>query len=445
MVLISYWLTIIFSRILGFYYLKEYLINPTFVILGTVIPYYLIGSFFIFVSLAVYFLANLKNHLFPPLLGGIGLGLIFDEFNSWTNFRSDNYWASDNFFAVLTFGSFLFLLFIFSERKPIRPTILITPHKNPQNPFISLVIPALNEEKFLERTLQSVLGQEYNDFELIVVDNNSFDRTPEIAKSFGAKVVFEPRQGAGWARQKGFAEAKGEIIATTDADTVLPTDWLARIVEEFKKDKNLVGFGGLYTLLSGPILARIAVFYFAHLGWSIMRALCGNWSLPGANFAVKREAFLRIGGFNVELECYEDADLSSRLAKIGKVVLDPDFLVKTSGRRFKDGFFSGFAIYLFNAIIKAILKGKKFFKLPNIRAEAPFLSQFSFLPISVSVIFLFFLFDFSSPLISQAQEAKKEVRILKEKVIRAKTELKEEGRELKNSLRNIKSWQKSNF
>ncbi len=394
------------------------------------------------VSLAAYFLANLKNNLFPFLVGGIGLGLIFDEFNSWTNFRGGNYWASDNLLAALIFGSFLLTLFIFSERKPSQPTVLITLHKNPQNPFISLVIPAFNEEKFLERTLQSVLGQEYNNFELIVVDNNSSDKTSRIAKNFGAKVVFEPNQGVGWARQKGFFEAKGEIVVTTDADTILPADWLSRIVEEFKKDKNLVGFGGLYALFSGPILARIAVFYLAHFAWFIMRMLCGSWSLPGANLAVKKEAFLRIGGFNLELDCYEDADLSSRLAKIGKVVLDPDFLVKTSGRRFREGFLSGFAIYFFNSIIKAILRGKKFFKLPNIRAEASPLSRLSFLPIFISVIFLFFLFDLSNPLISQAKEAKKEVRILKEKIIRVKAELlKEESREFKKSLnKNIKSW-----
>lgn len=454
LICISYWLTIIFSRTLGLYYLKEYSINPAFVIKGMVIPYYLIGSFFILVSLAAYFLANLKNNLFPLLVGGIGLGLIFDEFNSWTNFRGGNYWTSDNFFAVLIFGSFLSLLFIFSEKKSSDFSQSAACHVNPRNPFVSLVIPAFNEERFLGKTLQSVLSQDYKNFELIVVDNNSSDRTSEIAKGFGAKVIFEPRQGTGSARQKGFSEAKGEIIATTDADTILSTDWLSRIVEKFEKDKDLVGFGGLYTLLSGPILARIAVFYLAHFGWSIMRVLCGSWSLPGANLAVKKEAFLRIGGFNLELDCYEDADLSSRLAKIGKAVLDPDFLVKTSGRRFKDGFFSGFAIYLFNAIIKAILRGKKFLKLPNIRVEAPPLSKLSFLPIFISVIFLFFLFDLSNPLISQAKEAKKEARILKEKIVRVENRIKENGRELKKSLNknlnsiknnNIKSWPKSNF
>lgn len=66
-------------------------------------------------------------------------------------------------------------------------------HKNPENPLISVVVPTLNEEKFIERTLVSLINQDFKNYELIVVDNNSLDRTAEIAERFGARVIFEPK------------------------------------------------------------------------------------------------------------------------------------------------------------------------------------------------------------------------------------------------------------
>ena len=73
-----------------------------------------------------------------------------------------------------------------------------------------MVIPAFNEDQYLAKNLLSVINQEFQNFELIVVNNNSADRTAEIAECFGAKVIFEPRQGVGFARQAGFLEAKGK-------------------------------------------------------------------------------------------------------------------------------------------------------------------------------------------------------------------------------------------
>src|SRR4029077_10931511 len=146
--------------------------------------------------------------------------------------------------------------------------------------------------------LASLLNQELKDFELIVVDNGSTDETPVIAKKLGARVIGENRRGVAHARQAGFLISKGGIIATTDADTVVPPDWLSRIVREFREDTNLVAVGGLYRFYSGPPLVRVLFSRVAYPLWRIDRSITGGVELAGCNLAVTREAFLKVGGFN---------------------------------------------------------------------------------------------------------------------------------------------------
>lgn len=90
-----------------------------------------------------------------------------------------------------------------------------------KRPAVSVVIPAYNEERYLAACLTSLQKQTLKNFETIVVDNNSTDKTAEIARRFGAKVVKELKQGIIPARERGFREAKAEIIARTDADTIV--------------------------------------------------------------------------------------------------------------------------------------------------------------------------------------------------------------------------------
>ncbi|MDO8639753.1 MAG: glycosyltransferase, partial [bacterium] len=246
--------------------------------------------------------------------------------------------------------------------------------------------------------------QNYKNFEIIVVDNNSTDDTVKIVESAGVKLITEKRKGVGFARQAGFLAAKGEIVATTDADTILPKDWISRIVSEFKKDKNLAAFGGLYTLYSGPITAKIAISFFAYPVWYCNKVLLGGWSLPGVNFAIRRDSFLKIGGFNTELRLEEDVDISQRLRAVGKVKLDPDFLVQTSGRRYRNGLLAGiFNYYHPSNLARTLLKKNKFKNLSDVRVEKSLFRKLSFLPFLLSLLLLFGFFYSSNPNISQAK------------------------------------------
>jgi glycosyltransferase involved in cell wall biosynthesis len=276
-------------------------------------------------------------------------------------------------------------------------------HKNPSRPKISVVIPAFNEEKFIGKTLFSLLEQDFKDFEIIVVDNNSTDKTAKIAKKFGAILISEKNQGVAFARQKGFLNAKGKIVASTDADTILPRNWLSRIFEEFEKNENLVAFGGSCYFYSGPILVRLASRYFLNLFLIFDKFFSGGWNLMGCNMAIKKEAFLKIGGFNTNLRMNEDVEISYRLREIGKIKLDPNFKVKTSGRRYRHGLIFGLIFYAPTTICRWIFK--KFdrfqFFLPQ-RKEESLIRKFSFLIISL-FIFLFFLFHLSNPKIVLAK------------------------------------------
>ena len=112
----------------------------------------------------------------------------------------------------------------------------------------SVVIPAFNEEKTINHSIGALLKQDVSrkNFEIIVVDNNSKDKTSIAAKKAGAdKVVVEKEPGTNFARQKGVEVSKGKIVAFLDADSKPPKDWLSTI-EEVMKRGDLVGVSGPY-------------------------------------------------------------------------------------------------------------------------------------------------------------------------------------------------------
>lgn len=294
-------------------------------------------------------------------------------------------------------------------------------HKNPENPPISVVIPAFNEEKFIERTLTSLMNQDFKDFELIVVDNSSHDRTGQIAERFGAKVIFEPKEGVGYSRQAGFMAAEAPIIATTDADTIVPPNWLSKILKAFDRDPELVAFGGFHALYNGPFLARFAVRYLIFIPWIFDRIFTGGWSLSGANLAVRKRAFLRIGGFNTKLKLSEDSDLSQRLRSVGRVGLDMGFRVETSGRRYGNGLFIAIMQYFPNGLARIFLKKpEKFSKLHAIREEKFISDRYWLLWFALCLSLFVVMFPFKNPMVEAKVKPIKERAVVLERAISIK-------------------------
>ena len=210
-----------------------------------------------------------------------------------------------------------------------------------QLPFVSVVIPAYNEEKYLPLCLESIRKQDYAGvYEVIVVDNASTDNTVRLALNWGAKVVYESKKSPACARQKGTETAKGEIIAFIDADSQAPTCWLSVIVSRFTKEPETVVIGGPYAYFDAGRIAKIASyighFIVIHLDQLFRKALNKGSAIWGTNFAVRRSVLLEVGGFDTSIKFYgEGYELSLRLRKAGKGGIIPWLFVLTSARRLK--------------------------------------------------------------------------------------------------------------
>ncbi len=199
---------------------------------------------------------------------------------------------------------------------------------------LSIIIPAFNEEKYIGDCLKSILKYApQNLLEIIVVNNASHDRTAEIAKQFDrVRVVYEPIKGLPRARQRGFEEAKGDVMLSLDADTRVPKGWFEAMQEELK-EPNVVCVSGPYNFYDIPPWQRICVAAYWNSCAKVTYASTG-YMVVGGNFAVKRDALKKIGGFNTDISFYgEDTDIAKRLHTVGTVVYSPRCWINSSGRR----------------------------------------------------------------------------------------------------------------
>ncbi len=233
---------------------------------------------------------------------------------------------------------------------------------------VSVVIPARNEEHLIRTCIDSVLAQDYpGDLEVIVVDNGSSDRTAEHAYRSGVRVVGEPRPGYVVALMAGFREASGDIVATTDADTVVPANWISRIAWEYENNPDVVAVGGaihfhdpnwrgwLFTRLLLPVLTRLDATSpaGAHL-----------W---GANFSVRRDVFQSAGGWSTDFNLQADTELSERLRRYGRVVRVEDLRVSSSCRRWNHSLLHSMFLYASNFVWFRITRRPLWHEFPEIR------------------------------------------------------------------------------
>lgn len=216
--------------------------------------------------------------------------------------------------------------------------------------MISVIIPAYNEEKKIGECLGSLVNQNTTQkFEVIVVDNNSKDKTAEIARQYESKlnlkIVVQKIKGRGAARQKGFHQAKGEIILSTDADTIVPPSW----IEKFSKtlqESNAVAVTGTCRIIDCGFFTNTIINIFQPLFMRIYRLVFGHYWLSGFSFGIYKDVYKKSGGFNKNLNVQEDIDLSFRVSKIGRIKFIPNLPVIFSGRRFKNGLIKESSAYV---------------------------------------------------------------------------------------------------
>ena len=182
--------------------------------------------------------------------------------------------------------------------------------------FLSIVIPAFNEEKIIEDTLNRIKSglneNQDEDFswEVIVCDNNSTDQTAGIASQAGAKVVFEPINQISRARNRGASIAQGDWLLFIDADTFPPPGLISEMLDLIRCD-NHIGCSSTIRVEGGPFWYRLNLEGH-NLEMRLFKTGIGLFVLCQA------EAFRSIGGFSTDLYAFEDLDFVNRLKVYGR-------------------------------------------------------------------------------------------------------------------------------
>ena len=209
--------------------------------------------------------------------------------------------------------------------------------------MISIIIPALNEEKYLSLLLESIKRQSFSDYEIILADAGSKDKTLEIAKKYGCIVVSGGLPAKG--RNEGAKAAKGEVLFFLDADEILPDNSLGKILAEFNKRNLDIASFCLSTLPASKISSFVLNVFYNN------PVILLEKILPHAamGILVKKDLFQKLNGFDEEIKLAEDMDLARRAKNKFKANFGIIRSVKifASDRRFKtDGWFSTGARYL---------------------------------------------------------------------------------------------------
>lgn len=239
------------------------------------------------------------------------------------------------------------------------------PHDRPESAAIvklTIVIPAYNEEAYLGDCLRHVLDDaasaaELGPIEVVVVDNASTDGTAAVACSFpGVRVAHEPDKGLTKARQRGLDEARGEIIGYVDADTRMPRGWCRQVIGHFAADPATVCVSGPYVYydMSRGAKALVRIYWWV----AVPIARFTGYMAVGGNFAARRAALVKIGGFDRSIAFYgEDTDIARRLSAAGRVRFFLSLVMQTSARRLKaEGLARTAWVYALNFVSEAVLK-----------------------------------------------------------------------------------------
>lgn len=190
-----------------------------------------------------------------------------------------------------------------------------------RSPKISVIIPTKNSARTIGKCLWSVFNQSLKPIEVIVVDGGSKDSTLKIAEQYGVKIFKEPSHSGnapGIARNFGAKKAKGEILAFIDSDCYPEKNWLTRVVDTLSNEKI-----GIYSVIVRDSIGNIIskAYHYLHMQISYDFA-------PSRCMAIRKEIFLRVGGFDETLTSGEDNDLSYKIKSLGyNIIIDKELKV----------------------------------------------------------------------------------------------------------------------
>jgi glycosyltransferase involved in cell wall biosynthesis len=204
--------------------------------------------------------------------------------------------------------------------------------------MISVIIPTLNEEKIIEKTLKYLVSFK-NDFEIIVSDGKSTDKTVEIAKKYADKVVtYEgiTRQTIAMGRNLGAQVATGKYLVFMDADVTIPdiNIFFNKTAGLFQKDKKLVGLS-VFVKVFPEMSTFPDRFFFNIFNWSsyFLNNVLNKGSALGEFQMIRAEAFRKLNGYNEKIVVGEDVEMFSRLSLVGRVHTESSLFILHTSRR----------------------------------------------------------------------------------------------------------------
>ena len=194
---------------------------------------------------------------------------------------------------------------------------------------VSVIIPAYNAKDTIKNILDAFSRQTKAPYEIIVVDSDSSDGTSGIVNEFikgntslNISLLEEAKRGPSPARNKGATTAKGDILAFIDADEIPSADWIQLIEDEFSGGSQVV-WGPVTESKTDTFLKK----YLDFMGCSnigkreLLKPDTFGKSILAGNFAIKKDLFIHLGGFDEKLHLAEDVDLSRRISKEGVTIV----------------------------------------------------------------------------------------------------------------------------
>jgi glycosyltransferase involved in cell wall biosynthesis len=185
---------------------------------------------------------------------------------------------------------------------------------------LSIIIPVYNESDHLRRCLRSIQDQTVLPSEVIVVDNNSTDDSIAIAQHFRfVKIVPEIKQGIVYARNAGFNAAASDIIGRIDSDSILPKDWVARVLDFFENQDHFKNYAwtseGYWYNITFP---TIYAWFSSQIVFRFNRFILGHYPLWGSSMAITKKSWLEVQNLVcLRNDIHEDLDLSIHLHRLG--------------------------------------------------------------------------------------------------------------------------------
>lgn len=223
---------------------------------------------------------------------------------------------------------------------------------------ISVVIPTLNEGKYIETTLFHL--KRTKPYEIIVADSHSTDGTTKIAKKYGARVVYAKKGAASFGRNAGGHAAKGDIILFIDADSIV----FPNLLDEIKKDFRNKKIAGWTCTIYGftPSWKEQIIYNMSNNLVDFLTNYVKKPHAPGIVIAVRRHIFEKIGGFDENLKVMEDHDFAMKVGKLGIFKFSKNTCVYTSTRRMDKWGGLGLIKKYSKIYLKYLINKKKFEK-----------------------------------------------------------------------------------